>query len=117
MEKFKIWYRLKTRLLSGESASVNVKTVQQWKEEFLSLAIEYKANDFLIAIRLICFSNIMLKKTLAFKGEPCHGGKNSKERLIVLLYCNVDRSEKLKPIVTGGDVDVKADCLKKDQGL
>ena len=38
---------------------------------------------------------------MAFKGELCHGGKNSKERLTVLLCYNADGSEKLTSIVIG----------------
>ena len=38
---------------------------------------------------------------MEFKEELCRGGKNSKERLTVLLCCNADGSEKLTPIVIG----------------
>jgi hypothetical protein len=37
----------------------------------------------------------------ALKGESCHGGKNSKERLTVLLSVNSDGSDKQVPIVIG----------------
>ena len=36
-----------------------------------------------------------------YKGEKCHGGKLSKERLTVLVCANVDGSERLPPLVTG----------------
>ncbi|XP_038077398.1 tigger transposable element-derived protein 6-like [Patiria miniata] len=38
---------------------------------------------------------------MAFKGEQCHGGKQSKDRVTVLLCANMDGSEKLKPVVIG----------------
>jgi hypothetical protein len=37
----------------------------------------------------------MLNKTLQLKGEKCHGGKKSKERLTVLATSNMDGSEKI----------------------
>ena len=39
--------------------------------------------------------------TLQFKGERCHGGKISKERLTFALIANMDGTEKLKPLVIG----------------
>ena len=62
---------------------------------------EYKANDIFNCDETGLFFKMMPKRTLAFKGEPCHRGKNNKERLSVLLCCNADRSEKLMPIVIG----------------
>jgi hypothetical protein len=38
---------------------------------------------------------------LAYKGETCHGGKHSKDRLTVLLCVNSDWSDKQVPIVIG----------------
>jgi hypothetical protein len=35
------------------------------------------------------------------KGDPCNGGKNSKERITVLLTCNADGTDKLPPLVIG----------------
>lgn len=35
------------------------------------------------------------------KGENCHGGERSKQRLTVVLTCNSDGSEKLRPWIIG----------------
>ena len=45
------------------------------------------------------FFNLFSDKTFTIKGEKCHGGKLSKVRLTVLLYINVDGTEKLTPFV------------------
>ena len=45
VEKFKNRYRLETHTLSGESASVNKKIVEQWKKGLSSLVKGYKAKD------------------------------------------------------------------------
>jgi hypothetical protein len=37
----------------------------------------------------------MPNKTLQLKGEKCHGGKKSKERLTDLATSNMDGSEKI----------------------
>lgn len=47
------------------------------------------------------FFNVLPNKTLAFKGDKCHGGKHSKLRLTVMLGANADGSEKLQPFVIG----------------
>lgn len=40
-------------------------------------------------------------KTLSFKGDRCHGGKNSKLQLTELLGTNCTGTYKLKPFVIG----------------
>ena len=40
-------------------------------------------------------------KSLHLKGDSCHGGKRSKDRITVLFGSNMDGSEKLKPLVIG----------------
>lgn len=43
----------------------------------------------------------MPEKTLAFAGDPCHGGKHSKERVTVLIGSNMSGTEKLPMLVIG----------------
>ena len=43
----------------------------------------------------------MPDKTLTVKGDKCHGGKKSKERITVLVWANMDGSEKLPLLVIG----------------
>jgi hypothetical protein len=38
---------------------------------------------------------------LAIKGERCRGGKRCKDRMTLLLCCNTNGSEELKPLVVG----------------
>ncbi|KAK9680017.1 hypothetical protein QE152_g39489 [Popillia japonica] len=45
------------------------------------------------------FFKLMPDKSYVFKGETCHGGKASKERLTVLACANSDGSEKLRLLV------------------
>jgi hypothetical protein len=47
------------------------------------------------------FYNAQPKRTLAIKGERYHGGKAYKDKVTVLLCCNADGSEKLRPLIVG----------------
>ena len=38
---------------------------------------------------------------MCYKGQSCHGGKQSKERIIALVCANMDGSEKLPLMITG----------------
>jgi hypothetical protein len=40
-------------------------------------------------------------KTLSVKGNPCSGGKNSKDRMTVLLACNISATDGLPPLAVG----------------
>jgi hypothetical protein len=60
-----------------------------------------------------CFSTY--SQTYAFKGESCHGGKWSKDRITVLVCTNMDGSEKMPLLVTGKSE--KPRCFKHVKSL
>ena len=47
------------------------------------------------------FYKLLPDRTYTFKGENCHGGKRSKERITLLLGSNMTGTDKLKPLVIG----------------
>jgi len=47
------------------------------------------------------FYRMLPDKTMCFKGNSCHGGKQSKERVTAMVCANMDRSEKLPLLVIG----------------
>jgi hypothetical protein len=53
----------------------------------------YEPRDVYNADEIRLF-NVHPDRTLAYKGESCHGRKHSKERLTVLLCVNSDGSDK-----------------------
>ena len=61
------------------------------------------------------FFNMLPDRTLAYKGESCHGGKHSKDRLTVLLCVNSDGSDKQVPNVIGKSPKPSASRLKNSQ--
>lgn len=42
------------------------------------------------------FFNLLPDRTLGIRGEKCHGGTRSKQRLTAIFICNSDGSEKLR---------------------
>ena len=62
-------YGLETRTLLGENASVNEKTIEQWKENLWSLVKGYKVNDIFNCDKNGLFFKIMHLKILALKGN------------------------------------------------
>jgi hypothetical protein len=78
-----------------------MKRLESWKSELGKLIEGYEPRNIFNADETGLFYSLLPNKTLAFKGEKCHGGKLSKERLTVLYCCNSDGSEKLQPVVIG----------------
>jgi len=61
----------------------------------------YKPCDIFNADEIALFYKCMPDKTLTFKNEKCSGGKQSKERLALLLAVNMTSTDKLKPLIIG----------------
>ncbi|XP_037509385.1 tigger transposable element-derived protein 6-like [Rhipicephalus sanguineus] len=76
---------------------------------------DYEPRDIFNADEAGLFFKVQPSKTLSLKGEACHGGKCSKERLTVLLCCNSDGSEMMKPWVIGKFRNPR--CLKNIRHL
>jgi hypothetical protein len=75
----------------------------------------YKPNYIFNADETGIFFNLFPSKTLATRGDKCHGGKKSKDRLTALLCANSDGSEKLALLITGKFA--KPRCFKNVRAL
>jgi len=82
-------------------AEVSVESTDAWLESLQSLSGGYEQHDVHNADETGLFFNVLPDRTLAYKGESCHGGKHSKDRLTVLLCVISDGSDKQVPIVIG----------------
>jgi len=80
-----------------------------------SLLWGYEPRNVYIAEETGLFFNVLPDRTLVYKGESCHGGKHSKDRLNVLLCVNSDGSDKQVPIVIGKSP--KPRCFKNVKKL
>ena len=88
--------------MSGESASVPQDVVDEWLSETLPKILKgYTPKDVFNADETGLFWHLLPDKTFSFKGDKCHGGKKSKERLSLLLCTNMDGSEKLPLLAIG----------------
>lgn len=101
IDRFRKRHGIAYRTVSGEAASVNVETVDDWKSTLSTIIEGYEPRNIYNADETGLFFWVQPSKSLSLKGEACHGGKCSKDRLTVLLCCNMDGSDKLKPWVIG----------------
>lgn len=86
----------------GESNDVNEVDCEKWKKDVLpNLMQKYCERDVFNADETGLFFKCLPDKTLTFKNQQCHGGKNSKQRVTLMLAANMDGSEKLKILLIG----------------
>lgn len=90
LEKFKKRHDLTFKKVCGDSASVDPSISLDWKNELISLLVDYHARDIFNVDETGLFYKCLPDRTLTFKNEKCHGGKNSKERITVMLAANMD---------------------------
>ncbi|GBL97555.1 Tigger transposable element-derived protein 6 [Araneus ventricosus] len=102
LEKFKRRDGIMAKVISGESKYVEGNDSGNWITETLSkLLKDYKPENFFNADETALFFQCLPQKTLTFKKEKCFRGKQSKERLTVVLGANMTGHQKLKPLVIG----------------
>lgn len=102
LEKFKKRHGIVQKTLCGESAAANIQTRDEWVTNVLPKLLEkYDENDIFNADETGLFFKCLPNKTMAFKNEKCFGGKNSKERITVMVACNMTGSEKVKLLIIG----------------
>ncbi|KAM7314184.1 tigger transposable element-derived protein 6-like [Ixodes scapularis] len=89
------------RQVNGEAASVNPADIENWIALLRGIVNAYRPCDVFNAHKLGLFYKVQPTKSLSLKGESCHGGKVHKDRITVLLCCNEDGSEMIKPWVIG----------------
>jgi len=89
------------RTISGESASIDNSTVEEWTNRLLTILDGFNEKDVFNVDETALFYRATPDRSLALSKEQCKGGKKSKERLTVLLCSNWTGTEKLKPVVIG----------------
>ncbi|GBO35602.1 Tigger transposable element-derived protein 4, partial [Araneus ventricosus] len=75
--------------ICGEEKSVNPNEVTDWFRKLKSLLKGYDDRDIFNADETDLFYRVLTEKTSCLEGEKCSGGKISKERLTLLLCCNM----------------------------
>lgn len=75
----------------GESGSVNPESAAQWMLSLDPILQEYDASQIFNADETGLYYKCEPQTTLAFKNDPCFGGKRSKDRLSILVGANMVR--------------------------
>lgn len=86
---------------AGDAANVDQIVVSAWKATLPSLIQGYSASDVFNCDELGLFFKLTPSRTYAVKGESFRTGKNSKERVTLLLAANMSGTEKLPPLMIG----------------
>lgn len=86
LDKFKKRHNIVQISLCGESAFADLQSSEEWQKNVLpTLISQYDKNDIFNADETGVFFKCLPNKILAFKGQKCFGGKNSKERITVVV--------------------------------
>ncbi|GBL94937.1 Tigger transposable element-derived protein 4 [Araneus ventricosus] len=112
LEKCKKRHNIVFLKLCGESASVDVSSCEVWISELPFLLKDCKADDAFNADETELFFQCLPNKTAAFKDEECHGGKQSKLRVLVLLASNQSGKEKFPSLMIGRSKKPRGSLLK-----
>ncbi|CAF4851692.1 unnamed protein product, partial [Rotaria socialis] len=101
LEKFRTRHNIQYRTICGESAAVDIATVEEWRDRLSSIIDEYDPNDVYNADETGLFFKALPNRSLVTVKETCKGGKRSKERCTVLLCTNMTGADKLQPLLIG----------------
>ncbi|XP_033749246.1 tigger transposable element-derived protein 6-like [Pecten maximus] len=100
LESWKNRYSIGYFKVCGESADVDIESVNDYKRRVPSIVAGYHNKDIFNCDETGLFFRALPDKTLAEKRKECKGGKLAKERLTVMMCCS-SVGEKLKPLVIG----------------
>ncbi len=100
LEAFRTRHCIVFRALSGESANVDLQTVEDWKLKMEMLLDGYESRDIWNLDETGLFWRLLPSASLDQKSKQSKGGKHAKERLTVCLLCSC-LGEKFKPLVIG----------------
>ncbi|XP_045208819.2 tigger transposable element-derived protein 4-like [Mercenaria mercenaria] len=117
LERFKERHGITFKKVCGESKSVDLTSdrIQEWNDRLSSILREYSPENIFNADETGLFYRALSDKTLEFKNVDCHGGKQSKERLTVMVCANMSGSEKVKLLIIGKSA--KPRCFKNVKKL
>ena len=101
LESFTNRYQISFRFLSGESAGVDMCAVASWQQALNDIVKEYNLDDIYNCDETGILFRSMPTKSYVEKNDTAHGIKGSKERITVLLCCNMSGTDKCKPMVIG----------------
>jgi hypothetical protein len=88
--------------MAGESTDGSIEKDEDFTVNVLHGLIEgYAAEDIYNADETGFFFKCLPDKTYGFGNANCHGGKKSKDRLTVMVCCNLTGNDKVELLVIG----------------
>ena len=100
-DRFKHRFNIVYKVASGESAAASTEVVASFHRDLPSLLSSYHPRDVYNIDETGLFYRLMPDRTFALRGDECHGSKKYKDRITLLLGCNMDGSDKLRPLAIG----------------
>lgn len=100
LESFKRRNNIRSAVISGEANDVDQSTVDDWTRCLSSICEGYAPQNIFNADETGLYYRALPNKSMTVKGQTNRGGKNSKERITVLLCCSAT-GEKMKPFIIG----------------
>jgi hypothetical protein len=102
LDRFKQRHGITGKCITGESAAVSEDMTSDWVTSSLPRILkQYAPKDIYNMDETGIFFRLTPDKTLTFKGDSCHGGKKSKERITAAVCANMDGSDKMELLVIG----------------
>ena len=101
LDRFKERQGITCQNVCGEEKSVDSTVVDTWAERLPDIFRSYGPRDRFNADETGLLWKATLTQTLHFKGQTCSGGKNSKERVTVLVAYKKYGRDKLPLLVIG----------------
>ncbi|XP_013778866.1 tigger transposable element-derived protein 6-like [Limulus polyphemus] len=98
LDRFQKRHNISCSVLSGEGASVNEEMVNDWCSRLESMCEGYSLKDIFNANETGLFNRALPTRSQVIRSDKCHRGKNSKERITVLLGCSA-MGKKHTPLV------------------
>ena len=107
---------LRAKVISGESNTVNLSTVDRWKEtELKKIFDDYPAENVFNADETGVFWRLFPERTFCLPGKSRHDGQKSKEHVTVMICVSSHGSEK-RPLLIIGKV-ARPRCFKKKPSI
>ena len=102
LERWKDRHSIKFKKQHGEKQDADDFSAERWIVEVLpDLLKDYQPRDIFNADETGLYWRAIPDGTMSFKGAEASGAKIAKDRMTLLLACNMDGSEKLEPLVIG----------------
>lgn len=102
LDRFKQRHGISGKCITGESAAVSNDVTADWLTSSVPKILQqFKPKDIYNMDETGLFFRMTPDRTLTFKGDSCHGGKKSKERITAAVCANMDGSDKLEILVIG----------------